>query len=74
MEWCVVVFEGCTINVLSPFRYMYHYISDDGLVYLCITDDVSDIHHNTHLILTYCVSTRLFNAKCSQLHYSPSLV
>ncbi len=24
-------------------RYMYHYISEDDVVYLCITDDVSYI-------------------------------
>lgn len=24
------------------FSYMYHYIREEGVIYMCITDDVSD--------------------------------
>lgn len=37
-------------------RYMYHYVSEEGVIYLCITDDVSCLVH-TWMCVYVCVTS-----------------
>ena len=37
------------IEVFCVYRYMYHYVSEEDIIYLCITDDVSCVTHDVYV-------------------------
>lgn len=68
--WSLIKQMYFYFHMFYLFSYMYHYICEEGVVYMSITDDVSHYYSIVATVKYFTESTVLLYLLCSQVFLS----